>query len=190
MAMGNAIRRRDYDDFEDDRINSSLRDEVRALRREMRYGKHRTETKKKEKPFNFPFGAKRQMDQSLKAKDKALVIYLTRNGIMEMPKLLPVVSGNLIYTHGRLFELHPKAIWRFGKYNVFIIREIDRLPVSNLDYDKLRKDERLTDNAEAIIKYIMAAKLVPAGPKFNKVLLWIVGIIVVGLVIFFIVKGG
>jgi len=191
MAFRNVDRRNYDNDFDDDRINKSLRDEIKALRKEIREGEHRRFSKKKEKPFSFPFSAKKNMDQSNKARDKVLVIYLTRTGVMELPKLLPVIQGNLIYTHGRLFELHPKAIWRFmNKYNVFLIREIDRLPVSNLDYNKLREEGRLTDNAEALLKYIMAAKQVPAGPKLNKAILWIVGIVIVAIIIFFFVKGG
>ena len=60
-------------------------------------------------------------------------------------KMCKVVSGNIIVIDNKVHQLNPKDTWKVGKHWWYIIREIDRLPVSNSDYPEMRNLGRDTD---------------------------------------------
>jgi len=165
----------------------SLRDEIESLKNEIKYGKQKKETKKKEKQWDYPRKWKGAMKKSLKDGRKILVFYLTKSGRLEKPKLLPVMPGEYILVHGKPYDVHPKAFWTMGskkQYRCLIIREIDRRPVSNMDWKKVMERGDLTDSDEILIRTVMKSILAPKGKEVNKALFIILGIGVLGLLIY------
>lgn len=167
----------------------SVREELAEMKRLIKDGQKVEETKKQEKPFQFPGKWKGKMKKSLKMNNRLLVFYLNKFGKMELPKLLPILDGDMVVIHEKPYEVNPKAIWRMGKYNVYIIREIDRRPVSNEDYDEVKKRGDCTDSDVFLIKASQRAIQKQARKEMSKAALIFIGIIVVGIVIFFIAKG-
>jgi len=159
------------------------------LRKELKEGPGRKKSRKKERPFQWNFRQRSVMNQSLKQPQKLLVFFLSRTGVFEQPRLLPVVEGNMVFVKGKPYEVNPKAFWRYGKYWLYIIREIDRRPVSNLDYNKIRERGDATDSDEFLIKAAMSARQVDKKPLPNKMILIIVGIIIAAVVIFMFTRG-
>lgn len=142
----------------------SVRDYLKRLEDKIDYGQKRGETKKEGKLWRFPFRWKRMMNQSLKkqAKDKVLCFYLNKKNEIEQPKLLPIYSGNMVIYKNTPYEMDPRAVWtmRSGRkfYKVMIIKEIDRRPVSNLDYTEIKRRGDATDSDEFLIKAALRAQ--------------------------------
>jgi len=144
---------------------------------------------KKQKQFKFPFAAKKELKDSLKNRDKIVVFFLTVTGEMEMPKLYPIYSGNMVIIRNKPYELDPRSVWRFGKWRCLIIKEIDRRPVSNMDWDEIKKRGDATHSDEFLIKAAMRAIQVGGTKKeMNKWVIVIIGIIVVAALIFLFTK--
>lgn len=148
--------------------------------------------KSKKKKFKFGFKARREMKSSLKNLDQVLVFFLTITGELAGPTLYPIYSGNMVIVRSKPYELDPRAVWRFGKFRCVVIREIDRRPVSNLDWDEVKRRGDATHSDEFLIKAAMRAFAAgaPAKKKFNIWILVIIGVIVIGALIFFFAKGG
>ncbi len=104
------------------------------------------------------------MNQSLKkqAKEKVLFIYLNKKNEIEQPKLLPIYSGNMVIYKNSPYEMDPRAVWtmRSGRkfFKVMIYKEIDRRPVSNLDYTEIKRRGDATDSDEFLIKAALRAQ--------------------------------
>jgi len=114
--------------------------------------KEKTKTKK----FKLPFKVKRLFKQSDKKPNYVLVEYLTQNYTIDF-RLCKVVSGNIVVVDNKAHKLNPKKTWRWKKYTVYIIREIDREPVSNEDIEKVEKAGNETSNDVVLIKAVMGA---------------------------------
>jgi len=72
-------------------------------------------------------------------------------------------------------------IWKYDKYNAYIIREIDRIPVSNEDYDDIAGSSRDTDSDVPLIKAVLGAiQKKQTGIEGNKLIIIIVVIAVIG----------
>lgn len=165
----------------------SLRREIESLKDEIRYGKEKRETKKKQKQWDYPRGWKGVMKRSLKDGNKILVFYLTKSGKLEKPRLLPVMPGEYVLVHGKPYDVHPKAFWTMGsrkQYRCLIVREIDRRPVSNMDWRKVMERGDLTDSDEILIRTVMKSILTPKAKEVNKALFVILGLGLVGLLIY------
>lgn len=122
--------------------------------------------------------------------DKVLVEYLTQKQTVRR-MLCKVVAGNIIVIDNKVHMLNPKDTWRDGKSLWYKIREIDRLPVSNRDYDKLIKQKRITVNDAVIIKAIVGAiQKKELGKEAKKWIIWIIVLAVAGFLayIFFFAK--
>lgn len=147
--------------------------------------------KSKKKKFKFGFKARGEMKRSLKDLDQILVFFLTITGEVVGPTLYPIYSGNMVIVRSKPYELDPRAVWRFGKFRCIVLREIDRRPVSNLDWDEVKRRGDATHSDEFLIKAAMRAFAAGAQPKkkFNIWILVIIGVIVIGALIFFFAKG-
>ncbi|MCK9370008.1 hypothetical protein M0R04_08905 [Candidatus Dojkabacteria bacterium] len=145
----------------------------------------------KKKKFKFGFKARREMKKSLKKLNLILVLFLTKTGEIIGPTLYPIYSGNMVIINHCPYELDPRAVWRFGKFRALVIKEIDRRPVSNLDWDEIKKRGDATHSDEFLIKAAMRAyQGTPAQKKpFNIWILVIIGVVVIGALIFFFMKG-
>lgn len=141
------------------------------------------------KKFKFPFKKRREMKKSLKNLDKILVFFLTITGELVGPTLYPIYSGNMVIIKNSPYELDPRAVLRFGKYKCIIIKEIDRRPVSNLDLEEVKRRGDATHSDEFLIKAAMKAFLgEKAKKKFNLGILIVIGVIIVGALIYFFAK--
>jgi hypothetical protein len=128
--------------------------------------------------------------KSNKKADHVLVEYLTQKYTVRR-MLVKVVAGNILVIDNKVHMINPRDVWRDGKNVWYKIREIDRLPISNRDYDKLIKQKRITVNDSVVIKAIVGAiqkKEVTEVAK--KWIIWIfIGAIAAFLVyVFFIAK--
>lgn len=108
---------------------------------------------RKKKEFKLPFKARRLAKLSMKKPNQVLVQYLTQKYQIKF-MLKTIVSGNLIVVANKVHVLNPKKVWRYGKHIWYIIREIDRIPVSNEDYDEVKGRK---DDTEADVPLIKAA---------------------------------
>lgn len=149
--------------------------------------KHTKEFMKKKKKFRFPFKWRKVMKLANKKGRQILVWYFNRKGSIEPPQLHPLYASDMIIIRNKPHEVDPRAFWRMGKNQVLCIKEIDRRPISNLDYAEIKARGDSTDSDEFIIKAAMRAILGMAKKKvaINKTVLIILGIIIVGAVIFF-----
>jgi len=148
--------------------------------------KHTKSFLKKSKKFKFPFKWRNVIKKANKKSNLILVWYLNAKGIIEPPKLYPIYSSDMIIIRNKPYQIDPRAFWRLGKYQCLLIKEIDRRPVSNLDYDEIKARGDSTDSDEFIIKAAMKAFL--GGPKkkqVNKTMIIIIGIIILGAVVYF-----
>jgi hypothetical protein len=168
---------------------ATVKEELAEMKKLIQDGQKIEETKKTEKPFQFPRKWKGPMRRSLKVPNKILVFYLNKFGKIEPPKLLPVLDGDMVIIHEKPYEVNPKAIWRMGRYDVYLVREIDRRPVSNEDYDEVKARGDCTDSDVFLIKASQKAIQRQAKKEMSKAALIVIGVIIVGIVIFFIAKG-
>jgi len=178
-----------YSSYKPEKREGSVREELAEMKRLIQDGQKVEETKKAERPFRFPGKFQRVMKKSLKVPNKLLVFYLNKFGKMELPKLLPILDGDMVVVHEKPYEVNPKAIWRMGKYNIYLIREIDRRPVSNEDYDEVKKRGDCTDSDVFLIKASQRAIQKQAKKELGKGMLIVIGLVIVGIVIFFFAKG-
>lgn len=147
--------------------------------------------KKKKNKFKWPMKWKKIFKSSRKKRNQILVWFLNIKGEIEMPRLYPIYSSNMVIIQNRPYEVHPRSFWRMGKYTCQIIKGIDRRPVSNLDYDEIRKRGDSTDSDEFLIKAAMQAivggiKKKPIDKKF----IIIGAIIAAAALVYFLSKGG
>jgi len=94
-----------------------------------------------------------------------------------------IVSGNIIVVNNKVHIIDPQKMWRFGKMNWYIYREIDRLAVSNEDYPDMVSLGRDTDADVPLIKAVLGAikkNQIPMNPK----LYWIIGLAAGAVVLF------
>lgn len=156
---------------------------------EQKFGKAVKETEDKlkgKKQFKWPWKWRSAMKSAKKAPpDYLLVMYLSIKGKIETPKLYPLYSGNMIIIRNKPYEVDPRAFWDMGKVKCLIIKEIDRRPVSNLDYDAIKARGDATDSDEFLIKAAMKAFTQQQAKKpMNKTVLIVVGIIIIGAIIY------
>ena len=171
----------------------SISELLMRIAEEKEHGEKKKETDKSKKLWKIPMGWKSKARQSEKKRDTVLVFFLNIKGEFEPPIILPIYGGNMIIFRNKIYEVDPRAMWtmRVGMkmYKLLIIKEIDRRPVSNLDLDEIRKRGDATDSDEFLIKAALRAQTAQTAKPFNKTLLIIIGLIVLGLVIFFFWKG-
>ena len=156
----------------------------------------RQDTARNKKPFRWPFSWNSNAQKSAKNKDMVLVFYLTIKGELET-FVVPIYSGHMIIIKNKVYEVDPRAMWTanvgFVKkktYKLLIIKEIDRRPVSNLDLDEIRRRGDATDSDEFLIKAALRAQTVGAMKQLPKGLIIGAAILVIGVIIFLIWKGG
>jgi len=159
---------------------------------EQRFGKqikHTEDFLKNKKKYKFPSKWIRRMKEGNKKGRQILVWYLNSKGIIELPKLHPIYSSDMIIIRNKPHQVDPRAFWRLDKYQCLLIKEIDRRPVSNLDYDEIKKRGDSTDSDEFIIKAAMQA--VVGGPKTKQVdkkVIIIIAVLILGAIVYFMSK--
>jgi len=126
-----------------------------------KFGKYIKDTdnflKVKKKKFKWSMKIKNVFKKSKKKRNQILVWFLNIKGEIELPKLYPIYSSNMVIIQNRPYEVDPRSFWKFGKYSCQIIKGIDRRPVSNLDYNEIKKRGDATDSDEFLIKAALSA---------------------------------
>ena len=146
--------------------------------------------KSKKKKFKWSTKFKSVMKKGNKKGNSILVWYLNVKGIIEPPKLYPMYSSDMIIVRNKPHQVDPRAFWRMGKYQCLLIKEIDRRPVSNLDYDEIKARGDATDSDEFIIKAAMQAMIgKPKKKPVNKNVIVIVGILAAIAIGYFLIAG-
>jgi hypothetical protein len=139
------------------------------------------------KKFRFPGKIARLAKKSDKSPDHVLVQYLTVKQQI-LFKLCKIVSGNLIVIKNKVHVLNPNRTWRYGKHIWYIVREIDRKPVSNVDYNKVIARGDDTDADVPLIKAVLGA--VQKQQTMDKKNIWMIVIIaIIALVALFMFMG-
>lgn len=160
-----------------------LEEKIERLQRRIHSGEYE---RPKEKKWKFPFKIRSLMKKSNKKAEHVLVQYLDKQYQMSF-RLERVISGSLVIINNKVHTLNPKAIWTFLKYKVYIIREIDRLPVSNLDYDKVRMRKDDTEADVPLIKAVLGAVQKPkiaVQPKNIAIIIIILIVVIGGIYLF------
>lgn len=162
-----------------------VRDLLEKLVEEKKVQENKEETKKVSRKFNWPFSWKSKMTKSQKAREKVLVLYLNIKGEIEQPMIVPLYGGNMLIIRNKVYEVDPRAFWMakvgIKSYKVLLIKEIDRRPVSNLDYSEIRKRGDATDSDEFLIKAALRAQTQAVAKPMNKLVIIIVVLAVVAL---------
>lgn len=167
---------------------SSLRDDIQELKNILETQQGQETTKKKKKEWKMPFSWRRTVNRARKDSSRILVFYLDMKGRMQKPKLLPILSGDIVMIRHKAYDANPEAMWTLGKKGpkALIIREIDRRPISNLDYKEVKEKGFATDADEILIKATMKAIQSGVGKGMSKgVIVVMVIIIMVALAYFF-----
>lgn len=174
----------------------SLKEKVERLEREGKWKKYLDDADKKtdEVKLNRKWTGPLKKSIGKGGEDKVVMIYLNIKGELENPKLVPLYSGNVIIYKHKAYEFDPRATWTMKlKKNivkVVLIREIDRRPISNLDYDEIRKRGDSTDSDEILIKTVAKAVIEKAKTQMNKgiIIMVVLGLLAAAAVYFFIGK--
>jgi len=170
---------------------SNIRKRLDKMEDDLKYGRLRVDTEEEQKPFKYPFKWKSAMNRSTgkAGENKVLVLYLNIKGEIEPPKLIPLYSGNIIIWKHKAYEFDPRATWTIKIkrkiVKVVVIREIDRRPVSNLDWDEIKARGDATDSDEILVKMVTKAQIEKAKTQINKGVIIVIGIIIVAAIVFF-----
>lgn len=170
-----------------------VRDLLEKLVEEKKEKERKVETKNVKKDWKIPFGWKGRMNKGNKERDKVVVFYLNIKGELEQPIIVPLYGGNMVIIRNKVYEVDPRAFWiariGFKTFKFLLIKEIDRRPVSNLDYSEIRKRGDATDSDEILIKAALRAQVQQTGKPMNKTIIIIVVLILVGILGFLFFKG-
>jgi hypothetical protein len=141
------------------------------------------------KKFKIPFSFKNMCKKASKTQDQVPVMYLTQKQQVEF-KVCRIVSGDIVVINNKAHTLDPQDVWIHKRFVFYIIREIDRRPVSNRDYESVKARGDDTEADVPLIKAVLGATNKPTNPlKDKNIILWIIlAIVAVGA--FMIFKGG
>lgn len=178
---------------EDSTTQVPIRTLINKMREEIKVGQQKEESNRKTKNIKWPWKWKRTAARSKKLRDHVLVMYLNIKGEVEQPFTTPLYSGNMVIIRHKVYEVDPRAFWtiKFGTkiYKLLIFKEIDRRPVSNLDYSEIRARGDATDADELLIKAALKAQTVSIPKGMSKAVIIVVVIAIIAAVAFFFIKG-
>jgi hypothetical protein len=168
----------------------SVRGMLKKLVDEKESGQKRKETKVLKKPWKIPRKWVSKAKRAEKKRDAVLVFYLNIKGELEQPMIVPIYGGNMVIIKNKVYEVDPRAFWNmkvgFNRiYKLLIIKEIDRRPVSNLDWDDIRIRGDATDSDEFLIKAALRAQITTAAKKLGRGAIIIIIIAIAALLVFF-----
>lgn len=176
------------ENFQSER-RDSIRKEIDTLKEELQLGKMKEITDKETKEWKFPFKWKWAMNKSTGSAgiDKVLVFFLNIKGEIEPPKLIPLFSGNIIIWKNKAYDFDPRATWtlKVGRKMIkaVIVKEIDRRPVSNLDWDEVKKREDSTDSDEILIKMVTKVVIEKTKAKINRTAIFFIVLAIIAAII-------
>lgn len=151
-------------------------------------------TEEKTKQFKFPFKWRSKFNKANKKamEEMVLVIFLNKKNEIEPPKFMPIFDGNMVIWKNKVYEFDPRALYKVkgmkGNPMAYVIKEIDRRPVSNMDLDEIRARGDSTESDEFLIKAALRAQQSQTKKNVNMAVLIILGLVIVGAVIYFLSK--
>jgi len=164
--------------------NSVSLNKIQRLKKELIVLKSRD--KKTVKKNHMPKILAKLMKKKKKKPGYVIVQYLTANYEVKF-MLCKVVSGNLVVVENKVHKLNPDKIWRLGKDSCYILREIDRNPVSNEDYEEIKERGDDTDGDVPLIKAVLGAiqknKVSAETNKNNIVIIGVIAVVVVVVIL-------
>ena len=181
----------------------TLAERIRRLEDDKKLSDRKLTTKKKQKKFKYPFKWSSKMRQTNKKQnsEKILVFYLNKKNEIEPPRFMPIFDGNMVVWRNKPYEFDPRAVWTVKGIpknpKAYLIKEIDRRPVSNhrgkylyadsavsnMDLEDIRERGDSTESDEFLIKAALKAQKQEMKKNVGKGVLVVVGLIVVGVVI-------
>lgn len=163
-----------------------VRDLLNTLVEEKRTQEKRVDTKKSSKNWKYPGSWKGKMNRVGRMREHVVLFYLNIKGEIEQPMIVPLYGGNMVIIRNKVHEVDPRAFWsvRIGlkHYKVLLIKEIDRRPVSNLDYSEIRKRGDATDSDEFLIKAALRAQTQAVAKPINRAAIILIGLLILGVV--------
>jgi len=151
----------------------------------------------KEKEWRPPFKWQFNFIQSKRASnsDKILVMMFNKKNQIEAPKFMPIY-GNIIVWKEKVYVYRAKAIWTMmvrGKPQVYVIKETDMEPISNISSEKLNKLMIASGRGTVYHKLLLQAAVAAQTKKDTKQVNWLIAgaiiLVVIGLLIWFFTKG-
>ena len=143
----------------------------------------KSQDKKTRKKTKMPKLLQKLLKKRKKKPGYVVVQYLTANYEIKF-KLCKIISGNLVVVDNKVHKLNPDKIWRLNKDSCYILREIDRNPVSNDDYEQIRERGDDTDGDVPLIKAVLGAiQKNKSSEDTNKNTMVIIGVIAVVVVV-------
>lgn len=173
----------------------TVRELLSKLNEEKQIGEKRKETNAKRVSWKWPWSWKSTMNRGQKTRDQVVVLYLNIKGEIEPPMIVPIYSGNMVIIRNKVHEVDPRAFWTvrigFKTFKVLLYKEIDRRPVSNLDYSEIKARGDATDSDEFLIKAALKAQTANAlkGPGLSRAVVIIIIIAIIGALSYFFFAG-
>jgi len=168
---------------------TSLKQQVNRLTEEIERIKVETASKKKQKEFKLPLKWKSAARKSFNKQneDKILCLYLSAKGQLHAPKFYPLVGGNIIIIKNKAHEYIPSETLYMKvsskTFPIYFIREIDRKPVSNSDWNEVKERRDSTRNDEVILKMLKLAMVEKVKGQINKAIWWMLGLGIAALIV-------
>lgn len=182
------------------KTNLTVENKIRSMEDELAMLQKQKATLEKEKEFKYPSKWSRKFKASNRKAQigKVPVIYLNKKGEMEVPVYLPVFDGNMIIYKNKPYEFDPRSMWKVkgfkGNPMAVLIKETDRKPVrnkngkvvymdgevTNQDIEEIRKRGDSTEHDEFLLKFLLRASQSTAQKKVNIGIMIILGIVVIG----------
>ena len=172
--------------------DASTREMLKKIIDTQEHGEQIKNTKKTQKGFKWPPKWKAAAKKSA-LRNHILVFYLNIKGELEPPRMVPLYAGHMVVIQDKVHEIDPRSLWttKIGTktHKLVIIREIDRRPVSNLDWDEIRKRGDATDSDEFLIKAALKAQVGAAKKPLSKGVIVFLAIAAIAMLIFFFTTG-
>lgn len=135
---------------------------------------------KKNETKKNPF--KRKAMSASKKSDSVFVIFLTRKNEIQT-FITPIYVNNAIIIKEQVYIFDPRAAFSmrvgFKMYKCYVIKEIDRFPISNLDLDEVRASGDSTEHDAYLIRTAIRAHVDSIKkPSVNPKLIWLIGIVI------------
>lgn len=175
--------------------SSNLKRKIERLNEDIEKLKLENASGKKQKSFKMPWKWKTAVNKSFKKNndDNILCWYLTAKGQWVGPMFVPLVGGNVLIVKNRAHEFIPSEMtWmKVGTKTcpIYVLRQIDRKPISNTDWNEVINRKDTTKDDEVILKMLKLAMIEKVKGAINKNILWIVGIGIAAVVIGYMIFG-
>lgn len=171
--------------FEKDK-NAILENKIKELEEEKNSKESEKKMKKIKKKFRVPLAFKRLSKKASKSPEYIFVQYLSLKKEVSY-KVCRVVSGDIVVINNKAHVVNPEAVWKYKKVLFYIIREMDREPVSNLDYEKVKERKDDTQADVPLIKAFLGATNKNSNPLGDKnIIIWVIlGALALGAVVIF-----